>query len=255
MNAKFQAHRAARLGVGEDVKLVTEGVSLQAKQHITIANLRSKRFTIRPVAQLSGLIVSVGISTLIQRMLPPTFISTRPYSWVGVIAVPISMSLAMFVIVNFLNYTRWRAVAAEHSIQSLAELAAFIAGRRRLGLRQEWAAHLAGDSGHDPVSWEKLKQAVGFLVSAVRYRCSDAADAAWTPVDAILKSRILSNLFVLLPTAAAGCLVLRHEGTLGVVTAAESIGAIGATLYGLIRTGRWWRNVKPPEPKAWSAKE
>jgi hypothetical protein len=49
--------------------------------------------------------------------------------------------------------------------------------------------------------------------------------------------------------------VLRHEGTLGVVKAAESIGMIGGTLYALIRTGRWWRNVKPPEPKARQAKE
>ncbi len=31
--------------------------------------------------------------------------------------------------------------------------------------------------------------------------------------------------------------------------AAESISAIGGTLYGQVRAGRWWRNVKPPEPK------
>jgi hypothetical protein len=86
--------------------------------------------------------------------------------------------------------------------------------------------------------------------SAVRYHYSDAADVVWTPVDTILKSRTLSNLFVLIPTTASGYLVLRHEGTLGVVTSAESIAAIAAALYGLIRTGRWWRNVKPPEPKA-----
>jgi hypothetical protein len=26
--------------------------------------------------------------------------------------------------------------------------------------------------------------------------------------------------------------------------------AIGGGLYGLIRVGRWWRDVKPPQPKA-----
>jgi hypothetical protein len=81
-------------------------------------------------------------------------------------------------------------------------------------------------------------------------RGPDVADVVWTPVDTILKSRTLSNVFVLIPTTAAGYLVLRHEGTLGVVTSAESIAAIAAAPYGLIRTGRWWRNVKPPEPKA-----
>jgi hypothetical protein len=60
---------------------------------------------------------------------------------------------------------------------------------------------------------------------------------------------------VLVPTWAAAYLVLRHEGTLGVVKAAESIGMIGGALYGLIRVGCWWRDVKPSEPKARRAKK
>jgi len=144
---------------------------------------------------------------------------------------------------------------ARFSVRGLVDLAALLAGRKRPALRDEWRAHLAGESGHDPVTWQKVKEALGFVVSAIRCRCSDATDAAWTPFDAILKSRKLSNLFVLAPTWAAAYLVLRHEGALGVVKAAESIGAIGGILYGLVRTGRWWRNVKPPEPKAQRAKE
>jgi hypothetical protein len=30
----------------------------------------------------------------------------------------------------------------------------------------------------------------------------------------------------------------------------QDLPALGALLYGVIRTGRWWRWVKPPEPKA-----
>lgn len=137
----------------------------------------------------------------------------------------------------------------------LTDLAVFLAGRKRVALDQEWRAHLAGESGEDPPSWQNVKQASGFLISAVRYRCSDTADAVWAVTDAVLRSRTLSNLVVVIPTAAAEYLVLRHAGTLGVVTSAESTGMIGGTLYGLIRTGRWWRNVKPPEPKARRAKE
>lgn len=167
----------------------------------------------------------------------------------------IIMSLAGFWKILPLRSTLAQLSVARLSVDSLTSFAALLAGRRRLTLRQEWIAHLAGEGGHDPATWQKVKQAFGFLVSAIRYRCTDAADMAWTPFDAILRSRTLSNLSVLVPTTAAGCLVLRHEGVLGVVTSAESILAIAAALYGLIRTGRWWRNVKPSEPKAQRSKK
>jgi hypothetical protein len=53
----------------------------------------------------------------------------------------------------------------------------------------------------------------------------------------------------------AAVYILRHLGTLGVLTSAERISAIGFGLYGLVRGGRWWRDVKPPEPMARRAKE
>ena len=71
----------------------------------------------------------------------------------------------------------------------------------------------------------------------------------------MLRSRTLSNLFVPIPTAEATLYILRHLGTLGVLTSAESVSAVGGCLYGLVRIGRWWRDVKPPEPKARRAKE
>jgi len=144
---------------------------------------------------------------------------------------------------------------ARISVRGLTDLAALLAGRKRPTLRDEWRAHLAGESGHDPITWQKVKEALGFVASAIRCRCSDVADAAWTPVDAILKSRKLSNLMVFGPTTMAALFILRHAETLGVLTSAESISAIGFGLYGLVRVGRWWRDVKPPEPKARRTKE
>jgi hypothetical protein len=141
------------------------------------------------------------------------------------------------------------------AVRGLTDLASLLAGRRRPALRAEWRAHLAGESGHDPVTWRKVKEALGFVASALQCRGRDMAEAAWIPIDAILKSRKLSNMLVFGPTWAAAMYILRHVGTLGVLTSAESISAIGGGLYGLVRVGRWWRNVKPPEPKARCAKE
>jgi hypothetical protein len=73
---------------------------------------------------------------------------------------------------------------------------------------------------------------------------------AWIPADAVLRSRPLSNLVVWVPTAVGAAVLFRHIGGYGVIASAESILAIGGALYTLIRVGRWWRNVKPPEPKA-----
>ena len=180
-----------------------------------------------------------------------------------IISVPAGAGVVLIVSSDLLRAVRNSSLPgnqlgrqlARFSVRGLTDLAALLAGRKRPALRAEWRAHLAGWSGHDSADWEKVRQALGFVASAIRCRCSDAADAAWVPVDAVLKSRILSNLFVFIPAAMAAYIVLRHDGTLGVVTAAESIIAIGGMMHGLIRVARWWRNVKPPEPKARRAEE
>jgi hypothetical protein len=59
----------------------------------------------------------------------------------------------------------------------------------------------------------------------------------------------LSNLFVLIPTTGMAVFEFVHEGTLGVLKAMESIIATGGVLYGLVQVGRWWREVKPADPK------
>ena len=173
-----------------------------------------------------------------------TMVSTASLAAFAIILIP---ALRIWLRVQCQQNSR---LLAMFSMIGLAGMAAVLVGHRRLDLQNEWCAHLAGESGHDPADWQKAAQAFGFVVTAVKLRSSDAADTAWVPVDAILRSRALSNLFVFLPTGAAAYLVLRHEGTLGLVKAAESIIAIGAVLYALIHTGRRWRNIKPPQPKA-----
>ncbi len=144
---------------------------------------------------------------------------------------------------------------ARFSARGLTALAALLAGRKRPALRAEWRAHLAGESGHDQVTWRKVKEAGGFVASAIRCRCSDAADVAWAPADGVLKSRTLSNLFALIPAGLAALILFRHGGTIGLLGSAESVSAIYLMFYALVLAGRKYRNVKPPEPKARQVKE
>ena len=146
--------------------------------------------------------------------------------------------------------SRRRVRFSSFSVCGLTDLAALIAGRKRPALRAEWRALLAGESGHEPAAWPEFRKAVGFVRAAVRCRVADAAEAVWDPLDAVLRSRKLSNLLVFGLPAMAAMLILRHEGALGVLTSAESIIAIGGALYALVRLGRWWRDIEPPKPKA-----
>ena len=141
------------------------------------------------------------------------------------------------------------------SVTYLTDLAVLLAGSSRPALRDEWFAHLAGESGHDPITWNKAKLAFGFVASGVRLRLADAADLAWRPADAVLGSRTLSNLFVWGPVIVMLFAIVHHDGRFGLVADIQDAGELGAFLYGAIRTGRWWRGVKPPEPKARRAKD
>ena len=131
----------------------------------------------------------------------------------------------------------------------LTGFAVFLAGRKRMALHEEWRAHLAGESGHDRIGWRRTRDALGFIAAAIRCRLGDGADVAWRPVDAILTSRKLSNLLVFGPTAVAAVFILRDDGIVETLRSAGGIAAIGGMLYGLVRVGRWYRDVKPPEPK------
>ena len=145
---------------------------------------------------------------------------------------------------------RRRSAFAGFSVRSLTSLAAWLAGREGPVLRDESKSHLAGENGHDRVSWAKVSEAAGFVIAGVRYRGQNWAETAWRPADVVLRSRFLSGLFVAIPTIVAAAEVLTHKGTMTVLTSFGSIFGIGTALAGAIKAGRKYRDVEPPEPKA-----
>lgn len=92
-------------------------------------------------------------------------------------------------------------------------------------------------------------------MAALRFRLQDAADLAWKPVDAVLGSRTLSNLFAWGLVIASLIAIVRYDGRYGLVADDQDPVALGAFLYVAIKTGRWWRQIKLPEPKPRRAKE
>jgi hypothetical protein len=143
-----------------------------------------------------------------------------------------------------------RSVRLWLSAGSLTWLAVLLAGHKRSAMADEWRAHLAGWPGAELSRRDQVRAARGFIWAAVRYRLEDAADLAWWPADAVLGSRLLSNLFVWGPVIVMLVAIVHHDGRFGLVADIQDPAALGAFLYGVIRTGRWWRGVKPPEPKA-----
>jgi hypothetical protein len=83
----------------------------------------------------------------------------------------------------------------------------------------------------------------------VRYRLEDAAELAWRPADAVLGSRLLSNLFVWGPVIATLVAIVHHDGRFGLVADVQDPIALGAFLYIVIKAGRSWRQIKLPAPK------
>lgn len=213
---------------------------------------RQRRKRSRFVRQLNGgLGFSLGTGIVASFRHLPVDIATL----VGLFLVALAGIALVDLLRVLLRNTPAARMALQLSALRLTDLAVFLAGRRGPALRDEWRAHLAGESGHDLVTSQKVKEARGFVLAAARCRLGDAAESAWTPVDAILRSRSLSNMLVLIPTAVAAVIIFHHDGTVGMLGSAESIAAIGGSLYALIRAGRSYRDVKPPEPKARRAKE
>ena len=131
----------------------------------------------------------------------------------------------------------------------LTGAAVFLAGRKRSTIGLEWRAHLAGWTGCGLSPRKQIRAAGGFVWAAIRYRLQDAADLAWRPMDAVLRSRILSNLFVLGPVAVTLVAIVRHDGRFGLVADVQDPIMLGIFLFAVIRIGREWREIKLPEPK------
>lgn len=131
------------------------------------------------------------------------------------------------------------------AVRRLFALAGFIAGARRAMLRCDWSAVLAELPPH-----EAVRASAGMVVAALRLRAADVAERCWWPADRVLASRTLSNIAVAVPTAAATWILFRHGGEIGVLVNAEAIAVVGAAFRGLIKLGRWWRDVAPPKREA-----
>jgi len=95
----------------------------------------------------------------------------------------------------------------------------------------------------------QAQEAAGFILAAVRYRLQDAADFAWRPVDAVLASREVSNLVVLIATLGMAVVFLRNGGLYNLAVNFQNVGALWIAAFGLIHAGRRCRDVKPPERK------
>lgn len=149
----------------------------------------------------------------------------------------------------------FRRQYARVSPQKLTGLAVFIAGRRRAAVGCEWRAHLCGETGAGLSADRQVREAAGFVLAAICYRLQDAADLAWKPVDSVLGSRVLSNLFVLLATLSFSLWFAQKAGVYGLAASLESVLVVFGASHGLILVGRWWRGVKPPEHKPRRAKE
>lgn len=152
------------------------------------------------------------------------------------------------------RYTWWlcftldaRALPQQASLLCF-RIAVLLVGRKRREDREEWNSHLDPRAGCGLSRREQL-DACGFLWAAVCYRFEDAADVAWRPVDAVLVSRTLSNLFVCSPVIAMLIAIVHHDGWFGLVADVQDPVELGAFLYGAVRTGRWWRGIRPPQPK------
>jgi hypothetical protein len=71
-------------------------------------------------------------------------------------------------------------------------------------------------------------------------------ELAWSPVDAVLAARDLSNLVVIAATFAVVVLCARDGGLTAVIVNLPALAVVWGAAYGLIRLGRWWRGVRPP---------
>jgi hypothetical protein len=119
------------------------------------------------------------------------------------------------------------------SVSTLTNLAVLLAGSRRRELRDDWYAHLAGESGHAPITWRRDREAFGFVASAVRFRLADAADVAWRPADVVLG-------FVPCPTCSCGARSLWCSSPSCITTAGSGSSPASRT------RPRWVPDVRRP---------
>jgi hypothetical protein len=137
----------------------------------------------------------------------------------------------------------------------LTSVAVFLAGRKRPKTCAEFRSHMYDWPGSGLSRREQIRAARGLVQAALVMRLRDTKDLAWCPIDKVLGSRTLSNLFVWGLVMVTLVAIVRHDGRFGLVADVQDPVALGAFLYIAIKTGRWWRKIKLPEPKPRRAKE
>jgi hypothetical protein len=197
---------------------------------------------------------AVAIPALVLMVFVVTLIGWQPS---GIIAASLGAGTSVLsaLLVNLIDRkgsgARIRASLSRLSVRSLTSLAVLLAGRDGPALLEESNGHLAGWDGHDELrGWAKLKQAAAFVKAGAEYRYLNITEAAWKPVDAALRSRFWTGLFVAGPTIVDTFEVLTHKGAMTVLTSWGSIFCVGAGLAGAVKGLRKYRDVHPPEPKA-----
>lgn len=75
------------------------------------------------------------------------------------------------------------------------------------------------------------------------------AEMAGSLVDAILSTRDLPNLIVIAAVLAVAAISAAYGGLNEVIQNLPALAVVWAAVYGLIKVGRWWRGVYPPERK------
>lgn len=178
----------------------------------------------------------------------------RPLGWRGFLGVTLAIVVLIVLLPIITIMICWAVLAGigerlsppgtilGKSPEQLADFAAFLSGPERAdNLREEWHTHLAGD--------RRVRVATGLLISVIRYRLQDLADLLGQPVDALLRSRELSGLVVLVPTLWVSVLFIQQGGLYGLADHLEAVAVVWGAAVGLIHLGRKWRDVRPPERK------
>lgn len=71
-------------------------------------------------------------------------------------------------------------------------------------------------------------------------------ELAWSPVDAVLAARDVSNLIVVAATLAVAIPSAYDGGLSSLIMNIPALAVVWGAAYGLIHLGRWWRGVGPP---------
>jgi hypothetical protein len=128
--------------------------------------------------------------------------------------------------------------------QRTLDFAAAVAGHRRVHLREEWAAVLAGDpdNGLALTSRQRLSLVVGFLLAAFRFRLRDAVKPLWVPVDWVLSVQSRTETSIALIVGVQAIYIAWSDGVHTLLTYGWGwCGACGGALYLL---SKWLRRVR-----------